>query len=145
MAFLFYSGAVLDIYYADDEAERSRSAAAGEREDAKMEALIERFANIGTLRNPKQINCESFQNKPTKIYAIKAGNLRAYGFNASIEVESRSERHSKTSRKLNRKSKRVFVISHFKKKKRQKLKKADYEKAMKKRHSWFEQRGRKNG
>lgn len=116
----YYQGQKLDIYYADDDTGRSRAAVGPQiQEDAKMAALLKRLADHGRLRNPDQMNAESFQGKPTKIFAVKAGQFRAYGFYCQVQ------------------GKKAFFISHFIIKKKQKLDKADYDRAMGKRQRWF--------
>jgi hypothetical protein len=110
---IFYIGNVFTIEETDDAA-ASRPIAEGQVQPttaiAQHKTLIERFANLGKLRSPDQMNPEG-----DGIFAIKArSGLRAYGWY-----------HSR--------KRGTFVISHYICKKKQKLDPADLERAQRNR------------
>ncbi|MCU7836551.1 MAG: hypothetical protein KZQ83_15040 [gamma proteobacterium symbiont of Taylorina sp.] len=76
----------------------------------KLFAMLERLAQFGKLRMPKQFNKEAKLGNKKHFYAVKPhNNIRAYGWHSS-------------------KFPSVFFISHYKYKKKQKLDSADTEK-----------------
>ena len=109
---LFYEGEKFSIEGTQD-AEASLQDVQNHASDsciAQLWRLIERLADAGKLRSPDQFNHEG-----DGIYAVKAKcGLRAYGW---YHLQRRG----------------VFVISHFKVKKKQKLNPVDRERALKNR------------
>lgn len=112
---IFYSGQYFVIEETDDATE-SRPEAESHAQPtciAQLKRLIERFADFGSLKSPEQMN-----NEGDGIYAIKGRcGLRAYGWYHATRP-------------------RVFVISHYILKKKQKLDPADLTRAQNNRENY---------
>lgn len=112
---IFYSGQSFVIEETSD-AQESRPEAEGHAQAscvAQLKRLIQRFADFGSLKSPEQMN-----NEGDGIFAIKARcGLRAYGW-------------------YHPQRQKVFVISHYICKKKQKLDPADLTRAKNNRDSY---------